>query len=429
MTRSIHSIGVIAVLAVSFTARAETLLQGEVARTVLRENPSIKASRARWEAMKQRVPQVRAWEDPMAGVDVERMGTTRFDTWTDNEWMVSQQIPISGKNLSRGRAAEAEARASYEELRRVELDAVTRARAAYFRLANAHAQLEINRRNRELLSQFTDSSRVKYEAGTATQSDVLLAQTDLVRLDETRANLERDVVEQQSALNVLMNRPARSPLGRPMALAFKPSPIARENIEAIALANRPELLGADKRIDAAKAQLQLARRQWIPDPQIRVEARQFNGGGREIQEYDTGIFFNVPWVNFRKYSAGVAESRKSLESAERESEVARVEVLGLVRDQLKKIDTFARNYELFRDKIVPLARQAVDATRAGYEADKSGFLDVITSRRTFQDVESAMTEHLANHQVAVAELDAIIGGAPDASLRPSGADVSKTPKP
>ena len=94
----------------SFSSRglfaADSLSQAEVISVVLRQNPSIKAARAKWEAMKKRVPQARAWEDPRVGVDVERGNTTRFDTFRDAEWMIAQQIPISGKNLSRGRDRE-----------------------------------------------------------------------------------------------------------------------------------------------------------------------------------------------------------------------------------------------------------------------------------------------------------------------------------
>jgi outer membrane protein TolC len=395
-------------LAAPVLSAADTLSQSAVVNTVLRENPTIKAARAKWESMKKRVPQARAWEDPMSGVDVERAGTTRFATFSDAEWMVAQQIPVSGKNLSRGRAAIAEAAASFEELRRVQLDAISRARSAYFRLATAFAQLTITHENQDLLQQFSEISRVKYEAGIQSQSDVLLALTDLARLSQTVADLEREISNQQSALNVLMNRPAHDPIGEPATLSFKPMRLSAQTVRVLALARRPEIGRAQNAVDAEAARLQLARRQWIPDPQVRVEARQFNGGSG-IQEYDTGLFFSVPWINFRKYSAGVSEAQNSVARARRELEASRTETLGLVRDQLKKIETAARNYELFSGKIVPLTRQAIESTRAGYEADKTGFLELITARRNLQDAQSAALDQLATHEVGIAELEAIIG--------------------
>jgi outer membrane protein, heavy metal efflux system len=394
-------------------AGGETLALRDVERRVLTDNPTIQASRARWEAAKQRVPQEHAWDDPMAGVDFERMGTTRPGTYTDAEWMLSQSIPLTGKNLSRGRAAAAGAQAAFETLRRAELDAVNRARTAFYRLANGHAQLEINRRNRQLLRQFAEISRVKYEAGLATQGDLLLAQTEEVRLEETEANIRRDISDQQSQFNVLLNRPAGDPVGTPPELAFREPSLPRGRIEQEALAQRPEIAGAERQIDAGNARLQFARRAWIPDPQLRVEARHYKGAGGGFQEYDTGIFFSIPWVNFSKYSAAVREMRSDVEGARSEHEAARTEALGMVRDQLRKIDTFAHNYALFRDKIVPLAQKTVEVSRAGYESDKSGFLELITARRVLQDAESAMTEHLTNHEIAVAELDAVIGRTPE----------------
>ena len=144
--------------------------------------------------------------------------------------MLEQEVPISGKNLSRSRAATAEARAAFEDLRRMELDLIMRARSAYARLANGYAQLEVNRRNTELLNQFVQISRSRYEAGVATQTDVLLAQTDAAKLLEAQADIERQISQEQSALNVLMNRPAQARLGQPSELVFRPQTLSLETL-------------------------------------------------------------------------------------------------------------------------------------------------------------------------------------------------------
>jgi len=387
---------------------AQPLSKDDVLRTALRENQSLKAARARWEMMKQRVPQARAWEDLMAGVELQRMGTLNPGKVTDVEWMVAQPLPISGKNLSRERASMAEALSAFQELRRVQLDVVTRVQGAYFRLAGAYGQMEIIQNNQDLLKQVAEISRKKYEVGTATQSDVLLAETELARLSEGKAMIERDISDQQTQLNVLTNRPARSPVAAPAPLAFQSSRLASQKAEALALQCRPEVLMGWRKIEAEKARLQLAHRQWIPDPAFQIKAREFPGSSG-IREYDTGIVFSVPWTNGKKYSAGVAEAEESLASAQHEYEAARTEAAGLVRDQLKRIETFAANYRLFHERIAPTAKMSVESTRAGYETDKSSFLELITARRTLQDIESAGLNQLVEHQVALAELEAIVG--------------------
>ena len=393
--------------------RTGTLTEREVIRAVLQENQMLKAALAKWEMMKARVPQARAWEDLRAGVDwrAERSVNVPPNSFMDETAMLEQEVPISGKNRSRSRAATAEARAAFEDLRRMELDLIMRARSAYARLANGHAQLEVNRRNTELLNQFVQISRSRYEAGVATQSDVLLAQTDAAKLLEMRADIERQISQEQSALNVLMNRAAQAPLGRPSELVFTPEALSLETLQASAVASRPELRRARNRIDAERFRLELANRQWFPDPALNVKAQRYNSAAQAVSEVDVGVSIPVPWVNWKKYSAGVVEARKSVEEAERQFDAARTDNLGLVRDQLKKIQTSAQQYELYRDNILPLARQTIDATRAAYEASTGGFLELITARRTLEDAESAALNRLAEYETEIAELDAIIGRA------------------
>ena len=91
----------------------------------------------------------------------------------------------------------------------------------------------------------------------------------------------------------------------------------------------------------------------------------------------------------------------------------------MVRDQLKKIDTNAHHYELYRDKIVPLAQQAVHAALSDYESNSTGFVELITARRSAQEAESTAVDHLTNYRVAVAELEAIIGADPRSQTRSS----------
>ena len=387
------------------------LSQRELIAIVLATNPSMKAARAKWEAMKQRVPQARAWED------VKFSGQTRTqrsvpmepNTMMDSMVMLEQEVPVSGKNLSRGRAATAEARAAFEDFRRTELDIVMRARTAYVRLANSYSQLEVNRRNSELLDQFVQVSQSRYETGTASQADVLIAQTDAAKLLEARADLEQQISEAQSTLNVLMNRTAQAPLDLSGALNFTPQVRSLQNVQAFALTQRPEMQRAQDRIDAERSRVELANRQWFPDPALNVQTQRYNSAAQAISEVDVGVSFPLPFLNFKKYGAGVQEARKSLENAQHEFDATRAETFGLVRDQLKKIQTSASQYELYQEKILPVARQTVDAGRAAYEASTGGFLELITARRTLQDAESAALNHLADHEIAIAELDAIIG--------------------
>src|SRR5207249_10249813 len=121
------------------------------------------------------------------------------------------------------------------------------------------------------------------------------------------------------------------------------------------------------------------------------------------------VSVNVPGVDPGKESSGVGEARASVAAAEERFDREQKEALRLLRDQLEKIETTHHHVDLFRDKLVPQARQAFEATRLSYESGKATFLDWISAQRNVRDIEATAREHIADYQVAVAELEAIVG--------------------
>ena len=401
-------------------ASTRSLSLSEVTSAVLSNNPAIKEALKKWNAASARIPQAAAWDDPKISGEsrVQRYVSIPPNAFTDQMVGVEQVVPITGKNLARARVTAADALSAYEEVRRQQLDTIAAARASFFRLGNAYEQLEINRKNIESLKQIADISRAKYEAGTQSAADVLVAETDTSKLLEAQRDLERQLSDEQSRLNQLMNRDAFAPLGEPVAASIEPPELSPSRLRPLLLTHRPEVKMAEAKIEAQESKLQLAHREWIPDPAIGVKGQRYNDAAQAVSELDVGVSFTVPWVNFRKYSAEVREASEELGAAQQGLDRSRKEALRLLRDQLEKIETFHHHVELFNDKLVPQARQAFEANRLAYESGKASFLDWITSQRVLREVEATARMHLTDYQVAVAELEAIIG----AQLYPLPAD-------
>jgi len=384
---------------------------GDVTHAVLENNPAIKEAENRWHAARERVRQANAWDDPRVVGEsrVRRYVNVPPNAFMDQTLAIEQLIPVTGKNLVRGRAAAAEALSIFEEVRRTELDVIAKARATYFQLANAYDQLEINSKNLTSLKQIADISRSRYETGLESAANVLVAETDYSKLMEARRDLERTLSDAQSQLNTLMNRDAFAPLSAPGTAPVNHAHLSVSVLHAITLAQRPEVQMARAKIDGEKSKLQLAQRAWIPDPALMVKGQRYNDAAEAVSELDAGLSFTIPWVNPGKYSAGIREARANLAAAEQGLEREQKEALRLLRDQLAKVETFHHHVELFRDKLVPQAQQAFEATRLSYESGKATFLDWISAQRNVRDIEAMGREHLAHYQMAVAELESVIG--------------------
>jgi len=385
---------------------------GEVTRAVLENNPAIKEAANRWQAAIYRVRQANAWDDPriVGESRVRRFVDIPPNAFMDQTLALEQLIPITGKNLVRGRIAGAEALSAFEEARRTQLDVIAKARGTYFQLANAYDQLDINNKNLTSLKQIADISRSRYETGLESAANVLVAETDYSKLQEARRDLERNLSDAQSQLNTLMNRDAFVPIGVPAMATVDHAHLSASRLQAIMLVQRPEVQMAHAKIDGEKSKLQLAHRAWIPDPAVMVKGQRYNDAAEAVSELDAGLSFTIPWVNPGKYSAGVREARANLAAAEQGLEGEQKEALRLLRDQLAKIETFHHHVELFRDKLVPQAQQAFEANQLSYESGKTTFLDWISAQRNLRDIEAMGREHMAHYQVAVADLEAVIGG-------------------
>ena len=391
----------------------------EVTRTVLDRNPAIQQALRKWAAAKERVTQQAAWDDLKVSGNsrAARFVDVAPNSFTDQIVSVEQIIPITGKNLTRARIATADAVVAFEQARREQLDVVAKARASYFRLVNAYAQLELNRRNLTSLRQLAEVSRSRYETGKASAADALASELEASKLLESEQDTIRNISAEQSQLNVLMNRDAFAPLGQPEDASIGPAELSMGETRARMIGNRPEIKAAQAKIDIEKSRLDLARRNWIPDPAVTVQAQRYNDARQAASEIDAGVSFTVPWVNPGKYSAAIREAKENLAAEEQGFDRTNAESLGALRDALQKVHTAKHHVDLFRDKLAPQARQAFEANQFSYESGKATFLDWITAQRNLRDVEAMAQQHVADYRVALAELEAIVGA--DLKIFPS----------
>jgi hypothetical protein len=58
---------------------------------------------------------------------------------------------------------------------------------------------------------------------------------------------------------------------------------------------------------AASAKVELAKREWIPDPSVSLGAQHYNAGSQAVSELNAGVSIDLPWFNPKKYRAGEQE--------------------------------------------------------------------------------------------------------------------------
>jgi outer membrane protein, heavy metal efflux system len=391
--------------------KAGQLTLNDAVATALQNNPSIQMARAKWESARQRIPQAAAWEDPKLNVNslLGRFVAISPNGFTDQMLSVEQMIPLSGKNRSKERIAAAEAIAGFEDFRRQQLDVVSKTKASYIRLANLYVLLDLNDQEEATLSQTVDASKAKFEVGTQSQADYLTADVERQKITETRHDLEQKLSDEQTQLKVLMNRDPFSPLGRPVLSEGFESDLSPDRLRRLTLENRPEVRQAQVMVIGASAKVELAKRAWIPDPSVSLGAEHYNAGSQVVSELNAGVSIDLPWFNPKKYRAGEREAQSDALAAQETLEGAQTQALGMLRDQLEKIHTLQHHIELYRDRLLPSARQTVSSYQADYETDKATLIQVLSSENSLRELETMYNQDLTDYRVALAELESLVG--------------------
>jgi cobalt-zinc-cadmium efflux system outer membrane protein len=392
-------------------AESTTLSLDQVIPLILKQNPMIRSAREKWRAARDRIPQAGAWDDLKIGTNAVfgRFVSVPANAFTDQSLSIEQMIPLSGKNRSKERIAAAEALAAFEEARRQELDLVAKAKATYYQISNLYQLLDINNADEASLVQSLDATRAKFEVGMQTQADLLLADNEHQKIIEARRDLERKLSDGESALNVLMNRDPFAPLGRPVESNENSLPAPAERLRQLVLTSRPEVREAQAKVTMAKAKVELTKREWFPDPTISLEGDRYNAASQVVSQVVGGVSINIPWLNGKKYRAEEREAESDLNAAVSDLLSAQTAALGLLRDQLEKIETLHHHIELYRDNLLPTARQTVASYEADYQTDKATLLTVLSSQRNLRELEVMYYQDLSDYRAALAELESIVG--------------------
>src|ERR1035438_10112466 len=204
---------IVAILLAVVTATARAQVSNSLQAcidTALANNPEIAASQRKWEAARQKIPQARALDDPMIGVDTWRKDQ-QAGSPSQNGLVVSQTVPWFGKRDLRGRVEMGAAKRAEMDWRMKTLEVAASVKQSYYDLWQAQRELEVNERNQELMRQFVEAARTRYETGKSSQSDLIRAQNELAKLAEDR--VDRMSTQQQALadLNQLLRRAPETP--------------------------------------------------------------------------------------------------------------------------------------------------------------------------------------------------------------------------
>jgi outer membrane protein TolC len=261
----------------------------------------------------------------------------------------------------------------------------------------------------------------QFEAGRGAAQDPLQAEAELAHMEHDSAILaaERDILIAQ--LNELLHRDPESPLPPPPAeLDLRPLPdvSSAKALQAQALRGRTEIAAAREHARAEQARAEQAGRETYPDFTLMTSYNSM--WDMPEHRWMVGMSFNLPLQFERR--AGASEEADAAR-AQYESEVLRLSDMAKseVYVALRRLKESEHVLTIFEKRLIPVARDQIEAARSGFIASQTPFMAVVGAEKNLRSVELDYQNARAEYDRRRAELDRSIGRIPgldEAEVKP-----------
>ncbi|ODT86191.1 MAG: transporter [Nitrosomonadales bacterium SCN 54-20] len=399
-------------------ARTGTPLTALIAQA-LENNPEIQAALREREAAQQRISPAEALDDPVleAGVLYAPLASSTFNREDMTMKMIglSQRLPFPGKRGLRKDVATEEAQSvsyGYEEtVNRVVRDL----KVAYFDLGLTLEMIRLVEKNKLILEELLHIAEDHYAVGRGSQADVLKAQTQVSRMTDELLRLVRERRTIEAELVRLLGHSAAIAILIPELPQLREEPLNLESLLEAALMQRAQLLALQSLVTRNEKALELARKNYYPDFDVRMSYGQRDNmldGTSRPDMVSVTVAVNLPVWRGNKLAPREAESLAMRGQALSLYQAQRDEVIARLRKEVAIAEQNLKSAQLYRTAILPQARLTVESALAAYRVDRVDFLTLLDSQMTVFNFEISLATAIAGYNKALAEIDFLTGKSP-----------------
>ena len=375
----------------------------------LRNNADVAGASASVDAAEQRISPARALPDPSLLLNYQNDGKSlslgeREMTFLGA--MFAQPLPWPGKLHLAGEEARSRAEEVKEgTLGRARLAVEARVRRAYYDYLLAKAQLDLIEDRSRSWRGIADVARERYAVGQGVQQDVLRAQTEILRLDESRAEQGAQVASRRTEINRVLGRAQDSEIETPARLVLRLDSPELSALLPEVRDRSPELAGIGKAIEAARLRASLARKSLFPDF-VASGGPMYRGGLDPMWQVGLGV--SLPIYSGSRQRPLLAAARDDLRAEEARAASARQELEFRTRERYESLTASLRIARLYDEGVLPVDRLSLESAIASYRAGKVPFVTVLEALNTLYADRSVFLARVAESEkwrVAIDEAD------------------------
>ncbi|MFI5294323.1 MAG: TolC family protein [Thermodesulfovibrionales bacterium] len=381
----------------------------------LRNNSELKATEDKVDVFSERPSQEESLENPRLGFGILNLPVNSFsfdqEPMTQKQVSVLQRIPFPGKLPLKGAIARKDVDIAKEEVAEKRNNVILQVKIVYRNLLLVDKTITVTKENRDLLRDFVKTAEAKYSVGMGIQQDVLKARVELSKMIDMLISLEEKKESLLARLNSLLYRRSGERLKDITwqdldSLKPTPFPYTVEELENMAMENRPMLASAKQRIERSRLGVMLAKRNYYPDFDVAVSYGQRD----KMPDFVSGsVMITIPLWYKTKENRKLAEERARTRQVEEEYNSLKNDIFFRLRDSVLEINKYKDQLDLYKTGLIPQGRAALESAMAGYGVNKVDFVTLVNNQITLYNYRIEYYKVLTGFENTISDIEAAIG--------------------
>jgi multidrug efflux system outer membrane protein len=298
--------------------------------------------------------------------------------------------------------------------RAVRLTLVQQVAAAYLQLRALDSQLAIVKQTAKVRQDSLDLTKKLESGGAAPLSDVRNAEELVYTATSEIPQLEQQIQQQENEIHLLLGENP-GPIARAAAHTLTPPPQdIPTGLPSQLLARRPDIEEAEAQLQAANANIGVARAQFFP--QLSLSASAGVGGDSFPSIFSTGsrAIYGIGQLAQPIFEGGKLRGQLNL-SKEQEQEMLlsyQKTIVGAFRDVSNALIALnkQRANRIEQEKLVAAAQDATRLARIRYQGGATNYVEVLTTDSNLLAAQLNLVTAQQQEALALVQLYGTLGG-------------------
>ena len=274
----------------------------------------------------------------------------------------------------------------------------------YLAVLLAKANIDLAQQNLKSFQDTMDISAARLKAGSMSEGDFLKIKLQMLQFQTDVSAAQLGLVQAMASLRALLGYDA-VPANYDVVgdLTYTPLHLNREDLQAMALGLRPDLLGAEQGVTAADSQYKLAKANGKRNLTTTLDYTHVSALN------SASFIMNIEIPIFDRNQGEIARTHYAITQSQELKTVAEETVMTDVETAYEAVKTGDQVVGLYESGYLKQAQESRDISEYAYKRGAASLLDFLDAERSYRATQLAYRQALATDMLALEQLREAVG--------------------